>query len=301
MKIYNFFERIQNLQNLWIPNYNPWHDPYNGQFTFAGQGFAVWPSSLIGFSTSALYKAGKKDVRIDYSKLPAYRPDKAAVSVSNAYQSGMSRVMNDMIREVRNAQSASDARKAFDTLVKAPNKLARVPGESGNYYYTSTLIRNMSRTTAFKNDEEITLYQGISGDQYNKRAMKGTKLQLNNFMSSSTSAVVGTDYAIRRGTQAKSSVQTVYAIKCPPGTAMAIPTYTKMSGGLNSNTGMSDESEVVLPPSTFFQITKVGNMKTVKDANGNAHKVRVIELTVIPREKSAEQLSQGDYSRYEEK
>lgn len=303
MRALNFFERIQKLQNLWVPNFNPWHDPANGQFTFAGHGFAVWPSTLISFnSKSVLYNAGKKDKRINYSKLPAYRPDKAAVSVSNAYQSGLSRAINEGLREVRNAKSAAERMKAFNCLVKAPDKLARVPGESGNYYYESTLVRNMSRTTAFKNEDEMTLYQGVSGDAYNKRVKVGSKLQLNNFASTSTSATVATDYAIKRGIQSgQSNVQTVYTIKCPPGTAMSIPTYTKMSGGISANTGMSDEAEIVLAPSTSFTITKVGNTKTVKGADGKSYKVREVQLTVIPYEKAADELAQGDYSRYEDK
>ena len=297
-----YYERIKNLENKWVFNYNPWHDEL-GRFTFAGHGRAVWPKNLISVNFGENFKSqshGKKDLRIDYSKLPPYRPDVAAVSVSNAYQGGLSKAINQGLREMRQAQTRQQLFNALDTLVKCPSGLARVPGESGNYYYTSTLVRNMSRTTAFKNEDEITLYQGVSGDKYNKRATKGSILQLNNFASTSTSATVATSYATKRGTQDGTSVQTVYSIKCPPGTAMAIPTYTKMSGGLGKNSGMSDESEVVLSPSTTFRINKVGNIKTVTDG-GQKYKVREIQLEVVPYSRAADELAQGDYSRYEDK
>lgn len=297
-----WYERIQKLQNRWVVNYNPWHDEL-GRFTFAGHGRAVWPKNLISVDFSDNFKTyshGKKDLRMDYAKLPPYRPDQAAVSVSNAYQAGLSKAINQGLREMRQAQSRQELFNALNCLVKSPHGLARVPGETGNNYYTSTLVRNMSRTTAFKNKDEITLYQGVSGDKYNKRATKGSVLQLNNFASTSTSATVATSYAARRGGQDGTAVQTVYSIKCPPGTAMAIPTKTKISGGLGKNTGMSDESEVVLPPSTTLRINKVGNIKTVTDGGKN-YKVREIQLEVVPYSRAADELAQGDYSRYEDK
>ena len=295
-----WYERILKLQNLWVFNYNPWHDEL-GRFTFAGHGRAVWPKNLISVNFAENFKTnshGKKDLRMDYAKLPPYRPDVAAVSVSNAYQAGLSKAINQGLREMRNATTRQELFNALNCLVKCPSGLARVPGETGNNYYTSTLVRNMSRTTAFKNEDEITLYQGVSGDKYNKRATKGAILQLNNFASTSTSATVATSYAARRGSQKGSAVQTVYSIKCPPGTAMAIPTKTKISGGLGRDAGMSDESEVVLPPSTTLRINKVGNIKTVTDG-GKSYKVREIQLEVVPYESAASELAQGDYSRYD--
>lgn len=297
-----YYERIKNLENKWVLNYNPWHDEL-GRFTFAGHGRAVWPKNLISVNFAENFKTqshGKKDLRIDYKTLPPYRPDAAAVSVSNAYQAGLSKAINQGLREMRQATTRTELFNALNTLVKSPSGLARVPGESGNYYYTSTLVRNMSRTTAFKNEDEITLYQGVSGDKYNRRATKGSILQLNNFASTSTSATVATSYAALRGTQDGKAVQTVYSIKCPPGTAMAIPTKTKISGGLDKDSGMSDESEVVLPPSTTFRINKVGNIKTVTDG-GRSYKVRNIQLEVVPYSSAADELAQGDYSRYEDK
>lgn len=300
MRALNVFGRIQKLENIWVPNYNPWHDEL-GRFTFAGHGRAVWPKNLISVNFRQVLKSyGQKDRRFDYTKFPDYRPDKPAVSVSNAYQSGLSRAINEGLREIRHARSQKELLNALDCLIKAPSKIARVPGETGNYYYESTLVRNMSRTTAFKNEDQVTLFQGVSGDKYNKRVMKGSILQLNNFQSTSTSASVATSYAVKRGEQKGSEVSTVYSIKCPPGTAMAVPTYTKISGGLSKNSGMSDESEVVLPPSTTFRVDSVGNIKTVT-SGGKSFKVREIKLTVVPYSRAADELAQGDYSRYEDK
>lgn len=297
-------DRIRRLQNMWLLfNYNPWHDEL-GRFTYAGHGTFVAPSNLISFSPSkVLTKRGDKDMAFNYSKMPNYRPDKAAATASMAYQNGMSAEINRAVADIRNARSSKEMFERFNDIVKMPSGVARVPGDSGNYVFTSTAIRNTSRTMAFTPDEDMTIYRGIAGDHYSKRALKGTMYQSNDFFSSSVSATVGTDFGIRRATQNGKDVTTVYSVKVPKGTAMGIPTYTKQKSGIPGaqNYGVSDEGEVILPPSTVFRINKVGNLKTVKGSDGQPHKVREIQLEVVPQEKASDELARGDYSRYEDK
>ncbi len=294
-----YYERIKNLENKWVLNYNPWHDEL-GRFTFAGTGTTfVLPSTAISFNPSqCLQRVGKNDVRFDYSKFPAYRPDKAAVAITNKYQNGLSSEINRALREIRQCSKFSDALKILDSKfvdLQYKTSLARVPGESGNYLYTSAAIRNLSRTINFSNTEEMTLYRGISGDHFN-RATKGSTYVLNDFTSSSTSATVATDFAGRRASQDGTKVATVYRINAPAGTPMAIPDYTKISAGMRAD---NNESEVLLAPSTVVRVDKVGNLKNVKMADGNTQRVREVTLTILPREKAADELAAGDYSRYE--
>lgn len=298
-----WYDRIIKLQNRWVFNYNPWHDEL-GRFTFAGHGTFVLPSTSIAFNpNTCLRKVGNKDVRLDYSKLAAeapYRPDKSAVAISNKYQNGMSKDINIGLREVRNAMSAKERMDAFNTKIFDTSGIARVPGESGNYLYTSTAVRNLSRTIAFHNTEDMKIYRGISGDHF-ARAQKGAKYVINDFCSSSTSATMATDFAARRQKQdgfGSNEVATVYTINVPRNTGMAIPTYTQISGG-TKRSGITDESEVLLPPSTVVRVDKVGNAKTVKLADGSTQRVREVTLTVEHQSTAAEELASGDYSRYE--
>lgn len=279
-------KRIANLAGLWkVENYNPWHDEL-GRFTFSGMGLFVAPSNLVPFNVAKALRKSPGGNMIDYSKVTGYNPDKAAATAVKYYTDGVSADIN---RNLRAARNATDANKMLVNL----NKPIPVPHESGNYIYTSTAIRNVSRTIAFQTDKDMEVYRGVAGDTYAKMK-KGQVVDVSDFFSSSVSDGVAEYYAARRASQTGSSVSTIIRVQVPAGTAIGLPTATKNAAGLSSV--QSDEGEVIFSPSSRQQIVNVGPIQT-KTIGGKTVQVREVVVKILPRKSAAEQLEEGTYGK----